>query len=56
MRLKNKTAIIAGGGTGIGQGVSERLAREGCAVVIVGVDVIESAENQYKNKNIGLTR
>ncbi len=53
MRLKGKVTIITGGGTGIGKGVSERLAREGAVLVLVGVDEIESAENQYESKYIG---
>jgi len=33
-RLKDKVAVIAGGGAGIGAATAERLAREGAAVVI----------------------
>lgn len=33
-RLKDKVALIAGGGAGIGAATAERLAREGAAVVI----------------------
>ena len=53
MRLKNLTAIVTGGGTGIGKGVSLRLAREGANLVIVGVDIVKSDCNQYFSKNIG---
>lgn len=53
MRLKGLTAIVTGGGTGIGKGVSERLSREGANLVIVGVDVVKSEFNQYFSKNIG---
>jgi len=35
-RLQGKVAIITGGGTGIGRGVAEMLAREGCSVVVAG--------------------
>ena len=34
--LANKTALITGGGRGIGAAISETLAREGCNVALVG--------------------
>lgn len=36
MTLANKTALITGGGTGIGAGCAMALAREGCQVAIAG--------------------
>lgn len=36
MRLRDKTAIITGGGTGIGWGIAKALATEGCRVAIAG--------------------
>ncbi len=41
MRLKNKVALITGGGSGIGREASMLFAREGAAVVVV--DVVDDA-------------
>ncbi len=44
MKLADKTALITGGGTGIGAGCALALAREGCKVAIAGRRVEKLAE------------
>ena len=34
MRLKDKTAIVTGAGSGFGEGIAKRFAQEGCKVVV----------------------
>ncbi len=34
MRLKDKIAIVTGGGSGFGEGIAKRFAQEGCSVVV----------------------
>ena len=38
MKLEGKTAIVTGGGSGIGQGICLRYAREGASVVVADLD------------------
>jgi len=42
-RLENRTAIVTGGGRGIGRGIAMELAREGAGVIIADVD-LDNAE------------
>lgn len=43
MRLATRTALVTGGGSGIGAGIAERLAREGAAVLVADIRA-EAAE------------
>ena len=36
MRLQNKSAVVTGGGTGIGLAIAQALAEEGCRIIIAG--------------------
>lgn len=44
MEIKGKVGVITGGGSGIGRATSERLAREGAAIVVADVDEGGGAE------------
>jgi NAD(P)-dependent dehydrogenase (short-subunit alcohol dehydrogenase family) len=44
MRLAGKTAIITGGGRGIGRAISETFAREGCRVMVTDIDAGNAAD------------
>ena len=53
MKLKDKIALVTGGGTGIGKAVVAMLVREGARVAINGVDFVKTDANQFESKNIG---
>ena len=54
MKLKNKVAIVTGGGKGIGEEISLGLAKEGAKVVVADLDK-ENSSNVIKEivKNNG---
>jgi len=39
MRLKDKIAIVTGGGSGFGEGIAKRFAQEGCKVIVNDINV-----------------
>ncbi len=44
MEIRGKSAVITGGGSGIGRAVAERLARDGASIVVADVDEAGGAE------------
>ncbi|MFP1133073.1 SDR family NAD(P)-dependent oxidoreductase [Asticcacaulis sp. W401b] len=51
MRFENKTVIITGAGSGIGQATAIRLSAEGANVVLIGRDVTALEETQGRVAN-----
>ncbi len=41
IKLKGKTALVTGGGTGIGQSIATHLAQEGCNLILTGLGIEE---------------
>ena len=50
--IKGKSAVIIGGGRGIGAAVSVALAEEGAAVTIIDTDTVSNPINHYQSVNI----
>jgi NAD(P)-dependent dehydrogenase (short-subunit alcohol dehydrogenase family) len=53
MRLKNKVAIVTGGGVGIGEAIAIRFAQEGARVVVAEVDPARGQSTVGSIQNMG---
>jgi NAD(P)-dependent dehydrogenase (short-subunit alcohol dehydrogenase family) len=52
MKLQGKTAVVTGGGSGIGAAIAKSLAAEGCRVVIAGrqIEKLHAVAQQIKDE------
>ena len=53
MRLENKVAIITGGGSGIGESISIRFAKEGAKIVVADINPETAAKTVDEIVNVG---
>jgi NAD(P)-dependent dehydrogenase (short-subunit alcohol dehydrogenase family) len=53
LELKNKTALVVGGASGMGRGIAEALAREGCRVAIAdrNLELAQKVAAEFKGPN-----
>ncbi|MCF0200378.1 MAG: SDR family NAD(P)-dependent oxidoreductase [Bacteroidales bacterium] len=54
IQLKDKTALITGGGTGIGQSIALHLAKEGCHLVLTGLGIEELNKTKAACEQFGV--
>jgi len=52
--LKGKTALVTGGGTGIGQSIALHLAQEGCHLVLTGLGIDDLNKTKEKCEQYGV--
>ena len=53
MDLKGKMAVVTGGGAGIGEGISLRLAEAGADIAIIDINKIRAKGLADKIQNLG---
>lgn len=53
MRLKNKVAIVTGGGAGIGEAVAMRFAQEGALVVVAEISAVQGQSTADRIRSEG---
>lgn len=53
--LKNKTALVTGGGTGIGQSIALHLAQEGCHLVLTGLGIDDLNKTKGLCEQLGVS-
>ncbi len=54
IQLKDKWAIVTGGGTGIGQSIAMHLAKEGCNLVLTGLGIDDLNKTKESCEAIGV--
>ncbi len=52
--LKNKHAIVTGGGTGIGRSIALHLAKEGCNLILTGLGINDLEKVKEECERLGV--